>query len=79
VAPPSASKIFAVFAVLLGVGVLSVVTASIAAMRIEIEERRIEREILNDRDRQPRAVHAEIAALRKTVEAWDAGSQREPL
>lgn len=75
----AASKIFAVFVVLLGFGVLSVVTASIAAMWIETEERRIEREILTDLHRQLRAVHADIAALRKSVEAWEARSEREPL
>lgn len=39
-----AAKIFAVFVVLMGFGVLSLVTASIAAMWVHTEERRIEHE-----------------------------------
>ncbi len=60
-----AAKIFAVFVVLMGFGVLSLVTASIAAMWVHTEERRIEREILNDLHQQVRSLHDEIAALRR--------------
>lgn len=64
-----ASKVFSVFVVLLGYGVLSLVTASIAAIWIETEERRIEREILRDLHGQLRAVRDEMATLRATIEA----------
>jgi voltage-gated potassium channel len=64
-----ASKIFSFFVVLIGFGVLSLVTASIAAMWIESEERRIEREILRDLNSQMREVRTEIAALREMISA----------
>lgn len=59
-----ASKIFAVFVVLLGFGVLTMVTAAIAATWIESEERQIEREILRDMRYQIDKLRAEIVALR---------------
>lgn len=59
-----ASKIFAVFVVLLGFAVLSLVTAAIAAMWVETEERRIEHEILTDLHHQIRALRREVAGLR---------------
>jgi len=62
-----ASKIFAVFVVLLGFGVLTMVTAAIATSWIETEERRIEREILHDLRRQVGTLHADMAALRSEV------------
>lgn len=55
-----ASKIFAVFVVLTGFAVLSLVTASIAALWVQTEERRIEREILRD-------VHRELSSLRREL------------
>jgi len=64
-----ASKIFSVFVVLLGFGVLSVVTASIAAKWIETEERRMERAILRDLHGQLQALRGEVSALRAAVEA----------
>ncbi|MDG0831842.1 two pore domain potassium channel family protein [Pelomonas saccharophila] len=60
-----AAKIFAVFVVLLGYAVLSLVTAAIAAMWVETAERRIEHEILRDLHRQVRALREEIAAMRR--------------
>ena len=60
----AASKIFAVFVVLLGFGVLTMVTAAIAASWVETEERRIEREILHDLRQQLAVVRAELGALR---------------
>jgi voltage-gated potassium channel len=60
----TASKIFAVFVVLLGFGVLTMVTAAIATSWIETEERRIEREILRDMRQHIGKVDADIAALR---------------
>jgi len=41
-----ASRIFSVIVVLLGLAVLSLVTASLAAMFVETEERQIERDLL---------------------------------
>lgn len=57
-----ASKVFAVFVVLLGFGILSLVTASIAAMWVESSERRMEHDILRD-------LHAEIGQLRSELRA----------
>ncbi|MCE4556464.1 potassium channel family protein [Roseateles cellulosilyticus] len=57
-----AAKIFAVFVVLLGYAVLSLVTAAIAAMWVETSERRIEHDIL-------RQLHAEVSALRGEIAA----------
>ncbi len=59
-----ASKIFSVFVVMLGYGVLSLVTAAIATKWIETEERMIEREILRDLHRQMDSLRQEIAGLR---------------
>jgi voltage-gated potassium channel len=64
-----ASKIFAVFVVLLGFGVLTMVTAAIATTWIETEERRIEREILHDLRQQLGTVRAELTALRAEIRA----------
>lgn len=63
-----AAKIFAVFVVLLGLAVLSLVTAAIAAMWVQSEERRIEYEILRDLHQQLRLVRDELAALRREHE-----------
>ena len=51
-----ASRAFSVLVVLLGLAVLSLVTASVAAMFVEIEERQIERDLMR-----------EIAGLRAEV------------
>ena len=63
----TASRIFSVFVVLLGLGVLTLVTAAIAAQLVETEERRIEREVLRDLHQQLRRVHEELALLRDEV------------
>jgi voltage-gated potassium channel len=60
-----ASKIFSVFVVMLGYGVLSLVTAAIATRWIETEERIIEREILRDMHREMMGLKQEITALRQ--------------
>lgn len=88
-----ASKIFSVFVVMLGYGVLSLVTAAIATQWVEAEERQIEREILRDVHHQMDALRAEIKHLRqdlhlaRTVPAGsqatapgiaDEGARREP-
>jgi len=59
-----ASRIFSVFVVLLGLGVLTLATAAIATSWIETGERRIEREILHDLHSRLAALHEEIRALR---------------
>jgi len=59
-----ASKIFSVFVVMLGYGVVSLVTAAIATRWVESEERDIEREILRDLHRQIDTLRDEIATLR---------------
>ena len=63
----AASKIFSFFVVLIGYGVLSLVTASIAAMWVESEERRFQREILRDLHAQLGALRAELAELREAL------------
>jgi voltage-gated potassium channel len=65
----TASRIFSVFVVLLGYGVLSLVTASVAAMFVGSQERKVEREILHDMHAQLKQVKQEIAALRESIEA----------
>jgi len=72
-----ASKIFAVFVVLLGFGVLSLVTASIAAMWVESRERDIESEILQDLHRQVGLLREEVRSLRRTADAIT-GSTGQP-
>ena len=74
----TASRIFSVFVVLLGYGVLSLVTASIAAMFVGTQERQVEREILHDMHNQLRAVRQEIAELRTTLEETRATSRPPP-
>lgn len=59
-----ASKIFAVFVVLLGFGALSLVTAAIAAMWVQSDEQRLEDDILRDLHAQVRMLREEIAQLR---------------
>lgn len=62
-----ASKIFAVFVVFLGVGAITLVAAAIASAWIATEDRHIEREVLDDMNRQLRALRAELAALRAAL------------
>ena len=62
-----ASKIFSVFVVMLGYGVVSLVTAAIATRWVEDEERLIEREVLRDMHRQMDALRQEVAGLREEV------------
>ena len=57
------SRAFAVLVVLLGLAVLSLVTASVAAMFVETEERQIERDLM----RELRALRADVAGLRADV------------
>lgn len=60
-----ASRLFAVVVVLLGLAILSLVTASVAAMFVETEERQMERDLL-----------VEISALRHEVRALHSDVQK---
>ncbi len=66
------SRAFAVVVVLLGLAVLSLVTASVAAVFVGNEERDIERELMQE----IRALRAEVAALHKHQQAVWAGRHR---
>lgn len=61
-----AGKIFAVFVVLLGYAVLSLVTAAIASFWVENTERRMERDILRDLHSEMQALRKEIAELKRS-------------
>jgi len=74
----TASRVFSVFVVLLGYGVLSLVTASIAAMFVGTQERKVEREILHDMHAQLKTVHEEIAELREELRAARQALTSEP-
>lgn len=57
------SRAFSVVVVLLGLAVLSLVTASVAAMFVEAEERQIERDLMHEIG----ALRAEVRSLRDEV------------
>ena len=59
------SRAFAVVVVLLGLAVLSLVTASLAAMFVETEERQIERDLM----REIGALRSEVKAMRAELHA----------
>jgi voltage-gated potassium channel len=59
------SRAFAVVVVLLGLAVLSLVTASVAAMLVEVEERKVESDLLHEL----RSLRAEVQDLRRVVSA----------
>lgn len=59
----AASKVFAVFIVLLGYAMFSIVTANIAALFVGEDEAKLERELHGD----IRALHQEVAALRELM------------
>ena len=59
------SRVFSVLVVLLGLAVLSLVTASVAAMFVQAEERQIERDLLHAIGR----LRKEILSLREEVGA----------
>ena len=58
-----ASRAFSVVVVLLGLAVLSLVTASVAAMFVETEERQIERDLMHEIG----TLRAEVKSLRDEV------------
>ncbi len=60
-----ASRAFAVLVVILGLAVLSLVTASLAAIFVETEERQIERDLMQEIG----ALRAEVRALRSDLKA----------
>ena len=66
------SRAFAVVVVMLGLAVLSLVTASVAAVFVGNEERDIERELMQE----IRALRAEVAALHKHQQPVWAGRHR---
>lgn len=59
------SRVFSVLVVLLGLAVLSLVTASLAAIFVERDVEQEEREIERDLIREIRALRAEVQALRR--------------
>jgi voltage-gated potassium channel len=59
-----ASRIFAVFVVLFGLAVLSLVTASVAAMFVKTEERQIERDLMHELT----ALRTELHSLHRKIE-----------
>ena len=65
----TASRIFSVFVVLLGYGILSLVTASVAAMFVGTQERKVEQEILRDMHREMKDLRQEIDRLRQEMRA----------
>ena len=66
------SRAFAVVVVMLGLAVLSLVTASVAAVFVGNEERDIERELMTE----IRALRAEVAALHNHQQTVWAGRHR---
>lgn len=68
------SRGFAVVVVLLGLAVLSLVTASVAAMFVEREERQIEHDLL----REISALHAEMKSLRADIQSLAPAQQPNP-
>jgi voltage-gated potassium channel len=60
-----ASRAFSVIVVLLGLAVLSLVTASVAAMFVETEERQIERDLMQEIG----SLRAEVRSLRDEMRA----------
>ncbi|MBQ0959302.1 two pore domain potassium channel family protein [Ideonella sp. 4Y11] len=59
-----AARIFSVFVVMLGFGMLSLITAAIATAWVETEERRLEREFLREVRQEMTAMRQELQALR---------------
>ncbi|MBU3737653.1 MAG: two pore domain potassium channel family protein [Rhodoferax sp.] len=69
------SRFFSVLVVLLGLAVLSLVTASVAAIFVEQEERQIERDLL----REIGAVREEVRQLRTQLSQLSQPSQRSQV
>lgn len=73
-----AAKLFTILVVLIGFGVLSLVTAAIAAIWVGAQEREVEQDILRDLHAQMRELRREIAELRAALPA-NGGSAPPPL
>jgi voltage-gated potassium channel len=67
----TASRFFAMFVAVLGFGMLSLTTASIAVFFIEEDEKKLRREMHHD----IRLLHGEVAALRAEIRALRANPQ----
>lgn len=67
-----ASRIFAVFVVLLGFSLLSVVTASVAARWVRTEERKLEQALISD-------LHDELRLVRLAIAEWRDGGTTQPF
>ena len=65
-----ASRAFSVLVVLLGLAVLSLVTASVAAMFVETEERQVERDLMHEISAlraEVRHLHDELRGMKNTT------------
>jgi voltage-gated potassium channel len=65
-----ASRAFSVLVVLLGLAVLSLVTASLAAMFVETEERQIERDLMHEIGAlrsEVRSLHTQLQEIRSRL------------
>ena len=69
-----AARVFAVFIVLLGYALFSIVTASIAALFVGEDEKRLERELHAD----IRALRQEVTALRDDLQRHQQGVPQPP-
>ncbi len=76
-----ASRVFSVLVVLLGLAVLSLVTASVAAMFVQAEERQIERDLLHAIGQlrtEILSLRGEVGALRQSGAGEIDANQVEP-
>lgn len=71
-----AAKIFSVFVVLLGWGVLTMITAAISSIWVESSERRLERDILRDMHHEVGQLRKELVALREELRLARADAPR---
>ncbi len=74
----SASRLFSVLVVLLGLAVLSLVTASLSAIFVEQEVEAEDRQIEHDLLREIKVLHEELGALREEVRLLHTHSKRSP-
>jgi voltage-gated potassium channel len=73
-----ASRAFAVVVVLLGLAVLSLVTASVAALFVQKDVHDEEREIEKELMREIRSVREEVSALRREIRGAGRGEGAPP-
>lgn len=67
-----ASRAFSVLVVLLGLAVLSLVTASVAAMFVETEEREVERDLMDELG----ALRAEVRSLHQELREFKVSAHK---